>query len=85
MGSKIDPHARELSERERVLLDALNDDPRTMLQIVKILKVPNNQAIRNALVDAYTRLEGQGYVRRFFPRGDMPSTWVITFKGKETE
>jgi len=85
MPSKIDPHARNLSERERTLLDALGDDPRTMLQIVKELGVPNNQAIRSALVDAYTRLEGQGYVRRFFPRGDMPSTWVITFKGRNAE
>ena len=76
------PWRADLTEREIFLLNALDETPRTMVEIADRLDVPNNHAVREALIGRYTLLEGKGLVRRFWPRGDRPMTWAITFRGR---
>ena len=76
------PWQEDLTERELVLMEALTEEPSTMTEIIGRLGISGDFKVREVLVDQYTKLEGKGLVRRMWPRGDRPSTWAITFRGR---
>jgi len=91
MKKGIKHEQEDLTEREKSVLHALGEEPRTVSQVIHYLSTEdavlkpgreyNTYLFREAIIGLLTKLEGKGYVLKIPSYGDEPTKWALTFKG----